>query len=186
VELMELKEKTALSGGGGCARRPRSWPEPDRNRLGQQRDSACGSLTDPRPSALQYDRALSRPSPNSAAAEPGDRSSPQGSTAHALRECSHALLAGLKPVLASCSQVADGGGRWLLMTFRGHLGGTPVMRRPSPARPWSLCVAPLPSGSFTPAWRSRFTIPGQESPLPPRMIRPGRRVWARWPPSSPR
>lgn len=68
--------------------------------------------------------------------------------------------------LASCSLVADGGGRWLLMTVRGHLGDTPVMRRPSPARPWSLCVAPVPSGSFTPAWRSRLTIAGQGSPLP--------------------
>jgi hypothetical protein len=93
---------------------------------------------------------------------------------YALRGCSRALLAGLKPVLASCSQVADGGGRWLLITVRGHLGGTPVTRRPSPARPWSLCVAPLPSRSFTPAWRSRLTIPGRKDRRyrgPPRMIR---------------
>src|SRR5215472_16282632 len=33
------------------------------------------------------------------------------------------------PPLASGSQVAAGGGRWLLMVVRGHLMGTPVMRR---------------------------------------------------------
>jgi hypothetical protein len=43
---------------------------------------------------------------------------------YALRECSRALLAGSKPALASCSQVAAGGDRWLLMAIRGHLGGT--------------------------------------------------------------
>jgi hypothetical protein len=42
-----------------------------------------------------------------------------------------------KPALASRSQVAAGGGRWLLTAVRGHLGGTPVMHRPGPARPWS-------------------------------------------------
>ena len=34
-----------------------------------------------------------------------------------------ALLAGSTPALASCSQRAAGGGRWLLMAARGHLGG---------------------------------------------------------------
>jgi hypothetical protein len=41
---------------------------------------------------------------------------------YALRGCSRALLAGSKPALASCSQVAAGGDRWLLMAVRGHLG----------------------------------------------------------------
>jgi hypothetical protein len=49
---------------------------------------------------------------------------------YALRGCSHALLTGWKSALASCLQVAAGGDRWLLMAVRGHLGGTPVMRRP--------------------------------------------------------
>jgi hypothetical protein len=40
--------------------------------------------------------------------------------AERLRGCSGALLAGSKPALASCSRVADGGDRWLLMAVRGH------------------------------------------------------------------
>ena len=41
------------------------------------------------------------------------------------------MLASSKPAQASCSQVAAGGDRWLLMGVRGHLGDTdPVMRRP--------------------------------------------------------
>ena len=43
---------------------------------------------------------------------------------YALRGCSRALLAGSKAALASCSQVAAGGNRWLLMAVRGHLGDT--------------------------------------------------------------
>jgi hypothetical protein len=43
---------------------------------------------------------------------------------YALRECSRALLVGSKPASTSCSQVAAGGDRWLLMAIRGHLGGT--------------------------------------------------------------
>jgi len=43
---------------------------------------------------------------------------------YALRGCSRALLAGSKPALASCWQVAAGGDRWLLMAVRGHLGDT--------------------------------------------------------------
>jgi hypothetical protein len=43
---------------------------------------------------------------------------------YALRECSHALLAGSKPALALCSQGAAVADRWLLMAVRGHLGGT--------------------------------------------------------------
>jgi integrase len=43
---------------------------------------------------------------------------------YALRGCHGALLAGSEPALASCSQVATGGDRWLLMAVRGHLGGT--------------------------------------------------------------
>jgi hypothetical protein len=46
------------------------------------------------------------------------------SATYALRECSRALLAGSKPALASCSRVAAGGDRWLLMAVRGHLGDT--------------------------------------------------------------
>jgi hypothetical protein len=45
----------------------------------------------------------------------------------ALRGCHHALIAGSNPARASCSQVAAGGDRWLLMAARGH---GPVMRRP--------------------------------------------------------
>jgi hypothetical protein len=41
---------------------------------------------------------------------------------YALRVRLHALLAGSKPVLASSSQGAAAGGRWLLMAIRGHLG----------------------------------------------------------------
>jgi hypothetical protein len=55
---------------------------------------------------------------------PGARHQP---ASYALRGCSHALLAGSKPALASGSQVAAGGNRWLLMAVRGHLGGTPAM-----------------------------------------------------------
>src|SRR6185312_4304799 len=40
----------------------------------------------------------------------------------ALRACSDALLAGPKPALASCSQVAAGGHRWLLLAVRGISG----------------------------------------------------------------
>src|SRR5215471_8853895 len=43
---------------------------------------------------------------------------------YALRGCSRALLAGSKLALASCSQVAAGGNRWLLTAVRGHLGDT--------------------------------------------------------------
>src|SRR5262249_50094487 len=43
---------------------------------------------------------------------------------YALRGCSRALLAGSKLALASCSQVAAGGDRWLLTAVRGHLGDT--------------------------------------------------------------
>jgi len=43
---------------------------------------------------------------------------------YALRGCSRALLARSKPAQASCSQVAAGGDRWLLMAVRGHLGDT--------------------------------------------------------------
>jgi hypothetical protein len=43
---------------------------------------------------------------------------------YALRECSCALLADPRSALASCSQGADGGGRWLLVAVRGHSGGT--------------------------------------------------------------
>ena len=38
---------------------------------------------------------------------------------YALRDCSHALLTASKPARASCSQVAAGGDRWLLMAARG-------------------------------------------------------------------
>jgi len=41
---------------------------------------------------------------------------------YALRGCSRALLAGSRPALASCSQVAADGDRWLLTAVRGHLG----------------------------------------------------------------
>ena len=44
---------------------------------------------------------------------------------YALRGCHGALIAGPKRALASSSQVAAGGGRWLLMAVRGHLGDTP-------------------------------------------------------------
>jgi len=54
---------------------------------------------------------------------------------YALRGCSRALLVGSKRALASCSQVAAGGDRWLLMAVRGHLGGTLVMRRPGAPAP---------------------------------------------------
>src|SRR5262249_37936381 len=50
---------------------------------------------------------------------------------YALRGCSRALLAGSKLALASCSQVAAGGDRWLLTAVRGHLGDT----RPGGASP---------------------------------------------------
>ena len=43
---------------------------------------------------------------------------------YALRGCSRGLFAGRKPALASCSQVAAGGDRWLSMAIRGHLGDT--------------------------------------------------------------
>ena len=43
---------------------------------------------------------------------------------YALRGCHSALLVGSKSALASCSQVATGGDRWLLTAVRGHLGGT--------------------------------------------------------------
>ncbi len=60
---------------------------------------------------------------------------------YALRGCHGALLAGSKPALASCSQVAAGGDHWLVMAVRGH---APVMRRPGPTQPWSWRAAPLP------------------------------------------
>jgi hypothetical protein len=43
---------------------------------------------------------------------------------------SGALLARSESAPASCSQVAAGGGRWLLMAVRGHLGDTLLLRRP--------------------------------------------------------
>jgi len=45
-------------------------------------------------------------------------------TTYALRGCSRALLAGPRSALASCSQGAAGGGRWLLMAVRGASRGT--------------------------------------------------------------
>jgi hypothetical protein len=54
---------------------------------------------------------------------------------YALRAC-HVRCSppGSRSALASGSQVAAGGNGWLLMAVRGHLGGTPVMPRPGPAR----------------------------------------------------
>ena len=52
---------------------------------------------------------------------PGPRHHP---VSYALRGCHGALLAGSKPALASCSQGAAGGERWLLIAVRGHLRGT--------------------------------------------------------------
>jgi hypothetical protein len=59
--------------------------------------------------------------PQLAPRRPGPRHNP-GS--YALRGCSRAALAGSKTALASCSQVAAGGDRWLLTVVRGHPGGT--------------------------------------------------------------
>jgi len=54
---------------------------------------------------------------------------------YALRGCSRALLAGSKPAPASCSQVAAGGGRWLLTAVRGtSRGHGSVMRGPGSRR----------------------------------------------------
>jgi hypothetical protein len=53
---------------------------------------------------------------------------------------------GSKHVLASRSQVAAGGDRWLLTAVRGHLGDTSVMRRPVAA------VASLRRPSPTSDW----------------------------------
>jgi len=107
---------------------------------------------------------------------------------HALRGCSRALLAGSKPVPASCSQVADGGCRWLLMTVRGHLGGPPVMGRPKSGPAVVLVRRPSPQRIIY----TSVAIPGSPSRAkdrryrgPPRMTRPGRRVWARCPRITP-
>ena len=59
-----------------------------------------------------------------------DRAAAKSVASYALRGCSPVLLAGPKPALASCSQVAAGGDHWLLMAVRGHLGDTCQMRRP--------------------------------------------------------
>jgi hypothetical protein len=60
------------------------------------------------------------------------------------------LLAGTKPSLASCPQVAAGGDRWLLMAVRGHpgdthakcvgqvLGGAAPGARPSVFKAWHI------------------------------------------------
>ena len=70
---------------------------------------------------------------------------------YALRECSRALLAGSKAAPASCSQVAAGGDRWLLMAVRGHLGGTrrsprdPEVVHPCGSQPQG---APRPPNGF--------------------------------------
>ena len=57
----------------------------------------------------------------SAPRRPGPRHRP---ATYALRGCHGALLAASEPALASCSHVAAGGNRCLLMAIRGHLGGT--------------------------------------------------------------
>ena len=54
------------------------------------------------------------------------------------------LLAGPAPVLASGSQGAAGGDRWLLMAVRGHLGGTsrPTARNDADPRPSARAGVP--------------------------------------------
>src|SRR5487761_648956 len=46
-----------------------------------------------------------------------------GSSTYALRACHVRCSQGSKPALASCSQVAAGGDRWLLTAVRGHAWG---------------------------------------------------------------
>ena len=60
---------------------------------------------------------------------------------YALRACSRALLTGSKPVLASRSQAAGGGDRWLLMAVRGHLGDTHPVAWDAVPGPPSQCQA---------------------------------------------
>ena len=58
---------------------------------------------------------------------------------YALRGCSRALLAGSKGALASCSQVAAGGDRWLVMRFgasRGHAALAPELAGQRPKGSW--------------------------------------------------
>src|ERR1700730_7994752 len=84
---------------------------------------------------------------------------------YALRGCSRALLAGSKGALASCSQVAAGGDRWLVMAVRGHLGGTLIMRRPRcsvdqrAARPSVFQVGQFPSRHAM--WEYAGVLPGR-------------------------
>ena len=71
---------------------------------------------------------------------------------YALRAGSRALLAGANLMPASGSQVAAGGDRWLLTAVRGHLGDTPLMRRPG-AR-WSSATAqPSVFRAYVPSMR---------------------------------
>jgi hypothetical protein len=66
---------------------------------------------------------------------------------YALRACFCALLVGPMPALASGSQVAGGGGRWLLMAVRGHQGDTLLS---SPPRIWRQGNGTRGAGSPTP------------------------------------
>src|SRR5215469_4202045 len=62
---------------------------------------------------------------------PRSEADPGWDVGYALRGCSRALRAGSKPALASCSQVAAGGDRWLLMAVWGaSRGHAPVVGRP--------------------------------------------------------
>ena len=62
---------------------------------------------------------------------------------YALRACHLRCPGGVKPALASCSQVAAGGNSWLLTVVRGHLGGTldGDARRPAPVSGGACRVA---------------------------------------------
>jgi hypothetical protein len=89
----------------------------------------------------------------------GSRRSVQQS--YALRACHVRCSRGSRPALASGSQVAVSGRRWLLTAVRGHLGGTLVMRRPG-AR-WSGVVA---RPSVFQAWRTPSCRPSGECCAP--------------------
>src|SRR5438034_148582 len=114
--------RSSLGGDGDWLTPPPSPPRPDKPGRHDERGMGTFNWPPARTSTWPYTGTFSWPRTARPAISP--RASGQS---YALRECSRALLAGSKPALASCSQVAAGGDRWLLMAIRGHLGGTLVL-----------------------------------------------------------
>ena len=79
-----------------------------------------------------------------------------------------------KPALTSGSQIAAGGGRWLLMAVRGHLGGTPVMGRPGARRSGAVARP-----SVFQAWQACRSSQSRQRSRMPLVLQPHSRIAGR-------